>query len=411
MIHSTPAPIDRLASVVPAANGGDVTGPGSLALHVAAVLARGWHRVLGFAAVTTAVGALAAVVLPKSYVAGTLLVPFSGSPRSSVASSALPAGLSGLIGGIAGGSPGERILGPVLTSSTLYESVMNRATAGSAAPPSVIDEVLRKGVRVVRNGDGSVLVQVRASDPNLAARIANVYPGAINDILARVSADGSRVKQSFLRTQVDSADARLSDSERKLIAFAQRRQAPAAEQQAQRTLDAAASLQQGIFDQEVVVAQLRRTATPNNPELRAAEALLASRREQLGRLNNGVPGGSVFVPIERGTEIRVAASRVERDYQQDQRVYSSLVAAVTDAQIDVSNALPVLTVLDPARPPAEPTLTVAAAAALSLMFGTVLGIVSVLAGHALARARTDPANARSWAALSRAANNGGPRGF
>lgn len=409
-MHPTSPAIDRTALVAPVAHGTDAPGPGSLTLHVASVLARGWRRVVAFAAVTTAVGVLAAVMLPKSYVAGTLLVPFSGSSRSSVATSALPAGLSGLIGGITAGSAGERILGPVLTSATLYEAVLQQATAGGAATPSAVDAVLQKGVRVVRNGDGSLLIQVRASDPVFAARIANLYPGAINSVLARVSADGSRTKQSFLRTQVDSADVRLGQSERRLIAFAQSRQAPAAEQQAQRTLDAAAALQQGIFEQEIIVAQLRRTATLDNPELRAAEAFLASRREQLRRLNNGVPGGSVFVPIERGAEIRVAASRVERDYQQDQRVYASLVAAVTDAQIDVSNALPVLTVLDPARPPAEPTLTVTTAAALSVALGAVTGVVFVLASHALARARTDPANAGAWAAISRTDNGRGAHG-
>ena len=92
-------------------------------------------------------------------------------------------------------------------------------------------------------------------------------------------------------------------------------------------------------------------------------------------------------------------------------MYASLVAAVTDAQIDVSNALPVLTVLDVARPPVEPTLTVSEAAALSATFGTIFGVVVVFAGHALARARTDPANAQAWATFSRTAHDRGTRGL
>lgn len=388
----------------------DPHGAGSQVLYALVTLVRGWRVILACTALTGAIGVISALMLPKSYIAGTLLVPFSAGGRSSVAAGALPAGLSGLIGGIGGGSSAERILGPVLSSATLYETVLNRALAAGAAPRSTLDEVLRKGIRVLRNGDGSMSVQVRAPDPVLAARIANIYPTAINDILTHVSAEGSRTKQAYLRTQVDSADARLSQSERKLIDFAQRRQAPAAEQQAQRTLEAAAALQQGIFDQEVAVAQLRRTSTSDNPELRAAEALLASRRQQLSRLTNGAQGGSVFVPIERGPEIRVAASRVERDYQQDQRVYSSLVAAVTDAQIDISNALPVMTVLDSARAPAEPTLTVGTAAGLSIPFGAILGVVAVFVANVFARARTNPANASTWSAFSRTAQHRGGHG-
>ena len=376
--------------------------PGSLLLQFAAMLARGRRKAVSIVVATTAAGALAAALLPKSYVAGTLLVPFSGSSRRGVAMAALPAGLSGLIGAVGGGSPAERILAPVLTSSTLYDTVMNRVTAGGAASRPVVDEVLRKGIRVARNGDGSILIQVRAPEPNLAARIANIYPGAINDILSRVSAEGSRTKQQFLRAQLDSAEVRLSESERRYVEFAQRRAAPAAEQQAQRTLDAAAALQQGIFEQETAVAQLRRTATPENAELRAAEAQLASRRDQLRRLTNGGGSGtSVFVPIQRGPELRVASSRVERDYQQDQRVYSSLAAAVTDAQIDVSNSLPVLTVLDPARPPGGPQITVWDAAALSFGFGLIVAFVTVFVADVLERLRADPANAPALATFAR----------
>lgn len=363
------------------------------ALRIAASLARGWRTLLGVALTTTAAAMAAAAFLPKSYVAGTLLIPFVGtSARSSLAAAGLPSGVAGLLGGI-GASPSERLLSVVLGSGTLFGEVLQRA-ARTPGEREVVDRVLRTGVRVVRNPDGSLVVQVSAPTPELAARVANTYPPVLNQVLARLSSEGARTKQAFLRAQLDTADDRLLVSERKFIDFAQRRTAPAPEQQANRTIDAAAALQQQIFEQEAAIAQLRRTATPSNPELRAAEALLATRRAQLSELTNG--GGlrrSVLVPVERGTELRIASTRVEREYQQDLRVYSSLAASLTDVQIDVGNSLPVLTVLDPATPPGDPTLKVSTAGVLGLAFGLVLGAIVTLVRHELSHLRENPETA------------------
>lgn len=289
----------------------------------------------------------------------------------------------------------------MLSSVRLFEAVSRRAVR-APRESEIVDHVLRKGVRVVHNPDGSIVIQVSAPTPELAARIANTYPPVLNAVLARLSAEGAAVKRSYLRTQLDTADERLTSSERKFVEFAQQRTAPAPEQQAQRTLDAAASLQQQIFEQEAAIAQLRRTATVDNPELRAAEALLATRRGQLRELTNGGgPQRSVFVPVERGPALRVASTRVEREYQQDLRVYASLAAQLTDAEIDETNSLPVLTVLDPAREPGDPTLTVPVAALLGLVFGLVLGAAVAMVRDAFARLRGRPDAAPYFAAFTR----------
>lgn len=406
-------------SHAPTANGAGVPPPGrddfappprqaSTALRVAAPLVRGWKRVLGVTLATTMVAALAALVLPKTYVTGTVLVPFAGSAsRSSIALSGLPAGVAGLIGGgIGGASPAERILGPVLGSRALSDSIIRRV-GRDAKEQQVVAEVLHDGVRVARNPDGSMVVQVRAPNGELAARIANAYPATVNRILSIVSTEGALTKQAFLRTELDTAEARLTISEQRYIEFAQRRAAPAPEQQAQRSIDAAATLQQGIFEQEIAIAQLRRTATPDNPDLRAAEALLVSRRAQLQQLTSGAQRrSSVFIPVEQGAELRVASTRVERQYQQDERVYASLTAALEDAQIDASNSLPVLSVLDAALVPDRPTLDVPTAAALGFSGGLALGVIVVGIGEVLARMRRDPANAELVATFSRRDGSG-----
>ncbi|HEY0777574.1 MAG TPA: hypothetical protein VGD56_06380 [Gemmatirosa sp.] len=372
------------------------------ALLVATVLARRWRRVVAVALATSIAAAAYTAIAPKSYVASTLLVPFAGSTSSSLATTGLPSGVAGLLGSV-GSSPAERLLSAVMNSGRLFDAVLHAAAHGPE-DMRVVGGVMRKGVRFVRNPDGSLTVQVSAPSPEVAARIANTYPPVLNAVLARLSAEGAEVKKQYLRTQLDTADEHLTASERRFVDFAQRRTAPAPDQQAQRTIDAAANLQQQIFEQEASIAQLRRTATEDNPELRAANALLATRRAQLRELTNGAGGQhSVLVPVERGPELRVASTRVEREYQQDLHVYASLAAEVANAEIDESNSLPVLTVLDLAQTPSDPTLTAWAAAALGLAVGLVLGVIAALLSEGYARLRAQPDAAPYFEALGRRA--------
>jgi len=365
-----------------------------MVLALGAVLLRRWRTVLLTALATAVTAVVVTLLLPPTYATGTLLVPFAGATsRSQIALSQLPAGLAGMAGGV-GASPTERLIGVVLGSGTLSDSLVNRLARGDRERAIAVSKVLRKGTRVQRNPDGSIVIQVRAKDPKLAASIANTYPELINGILARVSAEGAIRKQAFLRTQLDTAQQHLTQSEQRLLDFQQRRAAPALDDQAQRTLEVASTLQQGIYQQELIVSELRRTATADNPQLRAAQAELDSRRAQLRRLTTG-SGGSreIFVPIGEGPQLKVTSTRLMRNYAQDERIYQSLVAALTDAQIDANNNLPVLTVLDPAHVPDRPTRQLPMTFALAFALGFVLGIAGIVGGEVARRLRSNAANA------------------
>jgi uncharacterized protein involved in exopolysaccharide biosynthesis len=95
----------------------------------------------------------------------------------------------------------------------------------------------------------------------------------------------------------------------------------------------------------------------------------------------------------------MASARLEREFAQDQQLYQSLAAALADAQLDAHNNLPVLTVLDEARPAGRAGSPVQAGLFAALM-GLALGIVLVVGAEALRRARTNPDNAGFFAAWS-----------
>jgi hypothetical protein len=356
-------------------------------LDLVAVLLRRWRTVMLVTALTTLAAGAAAVLLKPWYVSATVLVPaVSTQPGAQSLASQFP-GMGAFGGGGASGT--DRLIGTVLGSRTLHDSVYSRF-AGRPGVAAQVARVLARGVRTQRGTDGSVVIQVRARDPRLAAEIANTFPPLINNVLARMTAEGARRKQAFLATQTLEAREALLRSEERVMTFERDRGAADLQEQQRQTMAAAANLQTQIYQQELEVARIRRTAAAGNPQLQAAEAVLAERREQLRRLTRG--GASLFVAPAQGAELKLASTRLLREYTEDQRLYDALSAALTDAQISVRDNLPVLTVLDPAVP-GPSSRSIPTSLVMGALLGVVLGVVLAFAREALHRLRRNPANA------------------
>lgn len=333
-------------------------------------------------------GALAfALLRPRTYTARVMLfISSSQSDMRSAFGGQLPPGLPSFALGVS--NPNTKLVGVVLNSQSLADSVQRRAG--------------RAQERRIRNEqDGSITIEILHRDPERAARIANAYPDLINALVLKVGLDNAVRKQDFLESQLVSARERLELSEQQMVQFQRGRDAPEPEEQGRRTIEAAAQLQQRIAEKEIEVSQLRRALTPDNPELRSAEAELTAWRAQLRRLTSG-GGGQVFLPLSESAELKATATRILREYGKNEQIYLTLTANLAQTQIDAKNSLPVVSVIDPASPPTRPTgagvvVTVLAAAVL----GVILGVFGALLREYLQAARREPRNADFFAAWDR----------
>jgi uncharacterized protein involved in exopolysaccharide biosynthesis len=347
------------------------------------LLWREWRTIALTAVVTCVVAIAAFFVLPDDYVSNTVLVPSSETQsRASLALGQLPGGLGGLLGG--GGSPGDRLLGAVLKSRTIGDTITRRLVREGFREADV-RRVLAKGTRTQRAVDGSVNIQVRAREPRLAARVAGTYGEAANAILARVGRESAQRRRRFIAEQLGTAREQLVESEQRVLEFQQRRSTPDLPEQARRTIDAASQLQREIFAQELEVARLRRLATPGNPELQAAEQRLGAQRAQLRELTaNGGGSGQLFVPLREGAALKLAALRLQREFTAEERIFESLTAAAAEAQFATNENTPAVTVLDAAFLPTAPTRSYLPLL-LAPLLGAVFGVALVLARDAARR--------------------------
>lgn len=360
-------------------------GIAALALTALTLLVREWKLILATMAVCVLAAAVAAALFPRSYTATTVLVQTDqGGETGLQALAARAAGDIPLLS-MGRGNPNARLIGTVLSSRALEDSIRKQ-----------IGEPVRRVKTVQDPRENSITIEVTDRDPVRAARIANLYPVAINTIVSGIGAQSTATRQEFLQQRLAAARMPLQTAEERLAEFQKQSNAPDVRQQAAEAVEAAADLQRLIAAKEIELNQIRRVATPENPELRAAQSELNALRGQLQRLLSG-PGAGVFPSLQQSPDLQADAMRLMREFTEAQQVYTALQIAVAESQISTTNELPVLSVVDVASVPEKPS---GAGTVVILLFAAVLGF---LIGCALAigrrvvtRLRTTP-EARSLA--------------
>lgn len=369
-------------------------------LALAAVLLLRWRTIV--VAVVAAVGlGLAIIALqPVTHTASTTLLSSQDQEESGGRAQWLMAQLGGSVPRASGGNPHSRLMGTLLKSRLLADSVIERLGIGQddGEEAAAVRSILATQTRLKAPGDGSIILEVDDDDPQRALRITTVLPELINSTISRIGTEAALQRQRMLEQQLAYAGDQLMESEQKLVDFQTARETPALEDQARRTLDVAAALQQSVIQKEVEVAQLRRTVTSSNPELRAAVGELDALRAQLRRLAAGEPGeGQVLLSLRQSPELKVASTRVLREFTKDEQIYISLTSALAQAKVDLSNSLPVVTVLDP--PMVSPSGRYATLIlSLAVFLGLVAGIILVLVREGMRAARQYPHNQAFFAA-------------
>jgi hypothetical protein len=302
-------------------------------LDVGTVILHRWKTLARSVLGALLIAAVILWILPERYTARTvLLAPLgqgSGGGAAMAASELSGRPVAGLLGGP---SSGQRLVEVIMRSRYLADSMVHRlqyGPIGSAVTEGQVREILGEYTKIESRRDGSIAVEVSAENPRLAAAIANTLPDLVNRMAAEIGVQSEYRKQQFLEDQLAQGGDQLVRSEPRLIEFQQSSDAPELQEQARSTVDAASELQRQIMDLEVRVAQLRRTAMLNNPELRSAVSELSPRREQVRRLlEEGRGGERLFVPLGDSPALKVASTRLLREFATREQVYVSLTAAL-----------------------------------------------------------------------------------
>lgn len=372
-----------------------------------ATILRQWRIVAGATLVALVIGLAYEVLRPKRYAAVTVLVP-AQSAQSDFSMFANQLGDLPFPIPMRQNRDNERILSAIARSRLLADSMVRRITNGRE------DRGVERDVRIAlakhstfrKNPDGSLVVQVSDRLPRRAAEIANHFPSLLNNLVTQMGVQVTHRKQENLREQLNQALAQLEVSESRLVEFRRTGAAPIIEAQAQQTLEAAGQVQRAIMEHELKIAQMRRSMTPENPELTAAVGELGTLRKQLRRLTEErAASGDVFVPMRSAPGITAGQLRLEREFARDEQIYIALSASMAQTQIDMIDNLPVVSVLDSAEVPSTPTgISLLTLLILAACLGMFVGLGLAFWAEFWTRARSDPESrvlVEAWTDLKR----------
>jgi tyrosine-protein kinase Etk/Wzc len=295
-------------------------------VDVFAILLRGWKTIVAFVVGAVLLITIWMIVRPETYLSRTVLLP--AATQSDATSLLLAAQLPIALPGLAGlGNPNQGVIEAILASRSLEDSVVARLApeGGNGEDEATIRRILRKGTERTAESDGSIIIEVVAPEAELSARIASEIPPIVNALGAHLNAQSALQRKEFVERQLTEAREELIEAEEALVNFQMTRQVPAVGEPAERILETAALLQQAILERDLEIVRLRRTATNENPDLRAAIADVEAMRGQLRRLTGNENGERSTGPFLGSPEQQTTPGRLLREFLAKVQMYICLL--------------------------------------------------------------------------------------
>lgn len=299
---------------------------------------------------TTMVGIVTAFVLVKTtkpyyFSSAQFLPPHYTDLSGNGGASAL------LLGG--GMDASDLYLG-LLVSRTVQDDVVNHIGLREiyhAPNQSIARFVLQKNSIFAVGRNSLVFVNVKADDPQLAARIANAYLDALYRLNGTMVSSSSDARRVFYQQQLNEERAHLDKAEQAFAEMEETTGVVLPGGVAEAGLGATAQLQAQINASEERLTGLLVGATDQNPEVIQARAQIAQLRTQMARQQQDTNEQTTGLPSARRLpRITLKYQEKERDVKQAEAAYDALLQQYARARLATIDPGPQLEVVDRAVP-------------------------------------------------------------
>ncbi len=360
-----------------------------------------WRAKLGIfalALIATLVGLVYGRMQPKIYTSkATILQPKDSAPQSISGSlGALLGGggreggggglnLGALTGGAASMSPNLDMFLALLKSRSLRLDVIGEAqkTFGADVGSKIVsvDPSIRE--------KGIVSLIVEATDPQVAAGIANMYFTQLDRMTERFSELSTQRQKVFYAEQLQHAAREVAAAEESLLKFQSANHIIPMDSAAKGGGDAGASLRTAIQGLEMQREVLKMKLTDEHPHMRDLNKQIAELKKQYSKNLFGAPmdlpseatGGRArkefFVSTDKMTPVQFAYMKLFRNLKIQEAFYMGALQGLEQIKYTDATATARVEFLDPALAPSGPSRpnvrTIVQAAAVSGLMVGVLG--------------------------------------
>ena len=312
------------------------------------------------AAVLTAM--VVSLQMPKIYESTASILPplSSGGSGSGMAAAAAALGAGGL--GSLPGMPATTvdIFVALLKSKTLAEQIVERFDLVSVYRSETDEDAIKAlegRTKISVSKEKVIRVTVEATDPKLAADVANGYTDGLDRLNRTLAISKVSQNRLFVEKRLAEVMANLTVAEEDLASFQARKKTISLGQQTSAALSAATAIQSRISAAEVQLEVIQNYYTPENPDVVKLQLELDKLRQQLYVLESG-KGGKGMLPGDRlhpafvtVPSLSLEFTRLMRKVKVQETLYSMLAAEYEQTKLAEARDTPTVQVLDPAKPP------------------------------------------------------------
>jgi len=237
---------------------------------------------------------------------------------------------------------------------------------------------------------GVIAVNVQATDPHVAADVANQYFVTLDAMLQRFGEQSVKRKETLYTAQLERAAQGVETAEHALLKFQSANRFIPIDAPTKAGVEAVASLRGMILGLELQREVLRLRVTDEHPQMRELQKQIAELKRQYSKNLFGEPmdlpaespaarGGrkEFFVPASRMTPVQFAFLKLFRDLKIQEAFYTAALQGLQQIKYGDGMQQVAVKVLDPAGPASEPVgpnigKIVLVAAASALIAGILL---------------------------------------
>jgi uncharacterized protein involved in exopolysaccharide biosynthesis len=279
------------------------------------------------------------------------------------------AGLSGMLGNLGelpfdiGGSTSPEIglYNTILTSRSTTEIVIEKYNLWEIYDLSKSEPKDRKKARERLMGDinteetddGAYILTVRMPDSLLSAEITNYLISLLNEEIIRLKVDKSRGNREFLGTRISEIRKRLKQSEDSLMYFQKKSGIINPEEQIKGMISSYSVLEQELFTQQIKKEILEKIYPAGSPQLQNIQLEVEQFQKRFDELKENGKENSIFMKYQSIPSNALDYYRYLREIEINSAILEFVIPLYEQAKIEEQKELPILQVIDYAKPPEE----------------------------------------------------------
>lgn len=341
-------------------------------IEVLDLLARRWRMLVGVSLLAGMAALGASYLIKPTFTARTSFIPPQQQQSSAASALASLGALAGLAGGGGIKTPGDQYLA-LMQSVNIEDRIIDRFKLMGLYEAKYRFEArqqLERNVRInLGKKDGLITVEADATDPALAADIANQYVAELRRLSSELALTEAQQRRVFFEAELKRTRGKLAEAQQALQSGGFNAGALKAEPKA--AADNYARLKAELTAAEVKLQTLRRTLTDTAPEIQQQSTLVGALRAQLAKLEDREVDSNGADYIGR-----------YREYKYQEALFELFSKQYEIARLDESREGAMIQVIDIATPPEHKSKPQRAFVALGTTVATgLLLIIGILTRH------------------------------